>query len=160
MGIDVLSIQVNITMEWVPNDLFDEKSTLNGEVKQQAITWTNVDQDLYGVTLVDLPVSGFETPHNFRWFLSHFTPVPHIYHIAILKPIYANIVPGKLMLAIMLILYISVLDNQAFIYAPFYKSNYFACYGKHYRNTALKNISLLSSLCLLMTLHQDVWSNL
>ena len=43
-----IKYQVNITLEWMPEDLTDVKSTLVwlGAVKQQAATWISVDQDL------------------------------------------------------------------------------------------------------------------
>ena len=52
LGIDILSIQVNFTLEWLPEDLVDCKSTSdigsgNGLVPHgKPLTWTNVDPNL------------------------------------------------------------------------------------------------------------------
>ena len=50
LGIDIFN-KVNITLEWMPGDLVDVVSQywfrrLLGAVRQQAITWDDVDQDL------------------------------------------------------------------------------------------------------------------
>ena len=45
-GIAISSIQVNIAMEWIPEDLVGGKSALVQIIWHQAMTWTNVDIDL------------------------------------------------------------------------------------------------------------------
>ena len=51
--IDILSVQVNISLEWMPKDHIDSKSTLFmlwlGPIKQQTIRWTNLPTP-YNVT--------------------------------------------------------------------------------------------------------------
>ena len=49
LGIDILSIQVKISLKWMPQVLFDRKQWFRlwlGCVRQHATTWTRVDQDL------------------------------------------------------------------------------------------------------------------
>ena len=65
MGIDILSVQVNIILEWKPKDLAKKKKKKKQKKKillmvsqhwfrwwlvawrHQAITWNNVDEDLW-----------------------------------------------------------------------------------------------------------------
>ena len=85
LGIDFLSSQANITLEWLRDDLFDDILTLVVVVRHQAITWTCVDQDFqrhmtllnnelnYTIRLIDGdPCSIFRGP--FYWCGSTLIP--------------------------------------------------------------------------------------
>ena len=54
IGTDILIIQVNITLDWIPKDLIDGKSNWFrwwlGAIRQKAITWISVNQDLLCLT--------------------------------------------------------------------------------------------------------------
>ena len=49
LGVDILTIQVSIAFEWIPDDFVDAKSILVQVVaryRQATISWTSSDQDL------------------------------------------------------------------------------------------------------------------